>query len=238
MKITYLNFYNEIIPYCMHACRTSFLDISWRCRIPTILHVKKTDVFSRRMSLPKEPEEFPKYPPPRITKGRRDVVTAFLQRPSDKAILLVQRSIKVSTYQLHWGGVSGGLEGETESCLFRATQEIQEEVGLFPSQFRFVRRGRPLYVDDGPLRFTVHPLLFVLEENSCQIVLNWENLNARFFPINDIRSLLSTVPKLYETVERVVVSERQERALGRLIQDRSHGAAELALWAIDALRGG
>jgi hypothetical protein len=64
--------------------------------------------------------------PQRMTHGRRDVITAFVRRPSDSSILFVKRSEKVNTYKLHWGGVSGVVEGnenlreraEREVCLF------------------------------------------------------------------------------------------------------------------------
>ena len=51
------------------------------------------------------------YGPQRITRGRRDVVTAFVVRREDASVLLVKRSEKVNTYKLHWGGVSGVVEG-------------------------------------------------------------------------------------------------------------------------------
>jgi hypothetical protein len=49
--------------------------------------------------------------PQRMTHGRRDVITAFIRRPSDASLLFVKRSEKVNTYKLHWGGVSGVVEG-------------------------------------------------------------------------------------------------------------------------------
>jgi hypothetical protein len=61
--------------------------------------------------------------PQRMTRGRRDVVTAFVRRPSDSSVLLVKRSEKVNTYKLHWGGVSGVVEGN-ENLQERAKQEV------------------------------------------------------------------------------------------------------------------
>jgi predicted Ser/Thr protein kinase len=71
-----------------------------------------------------------KWGPQRITRGRRDVVTAFVRRRSTsslgeegESILLVKRSEKVNTYKLHWGGVSGVVEGD-ENLQQRAEQEV------------------------------------------------------------------------------------------------------------------
>ena len=62
--------------------------------------------------------------PQRITsRGRRDVITAFVRHPIDSSILLVKRSEKVNTYKLHWGGVSGVVEGN-ENLRERAQQEV------------------------------------------------------------------------------------------------------------------
>lgn len=72
------------------------------------------------------------YGPARITKGRRDVVTGFVQRPSDGSILVLQRSDKISTYPLKWGGVSGVVEG-SESLVERAFQEVSCHQLIFPS---------------------------------------------------------------------------------------------------------
>jgi hypothetical protein len=59
----------------------------------------------------------------RITCGRRDVITAFVRNPLNSSILLVKRSEKVNTYKLHWGGVSGVVEGD-ENLLTRAEREV------------------------------------------------------------------------------------------------------------------
>lgn len=64
-----------------------------------------------------------KWGPQRITRGRRDVITAFVRNPSNSSVLLVKRSEKVNTYKLHWGGVSGVVEGD-ENLLKRAEQEV------------------------------------------------------------------------------------------------------------------
>lgn len=61
--------------------------------------------------------------PQRVTRGRRDVVTAFVRKPVESTVLLVKRSEKVNTYKLHWGGVSGVVEGD-ENLQQRAEREV------------------------------------------------------------------------------------------------------------------
>lgn len=174
------------------------------------------------------------YGPQRLTKGRKDVVTAVVRKHQEDAFLLVQRSSKVSSYQGYWGGVSGGVEGN-ESLVSRAQLEILEEVGLHEDQIHLIRSGRTLYVDDGPRRkFAVHPFLFQIIDPNAKPNLNWENDTFSYRTRDEVQSI-QTVPKMLETIDRVVISEEQERELERIAKDRSHGAAELASWVCDAL---
>jgi len=66
--------------------------------------------------------------------------------------------------------------------------------------------------------------------------LNWENIDAKFVPPMDLSSLRA-VPLLAETLARVVVPAGQQQALAAITADRTHGAAELAVWVLDALEG-
>ena len=247
------------------------------------------------------------------------MVTAFVRRPTDGAVLLVLRSDKVlvqgwrrrrhcwrwsslppayllpdqlpnvlatavkqvGTYQHMWGAVSGGIEGEAESPVLRAQQEVSwaggragrqsprhtyilsllngfvfpeagvnqspaaachraqilEEAGLGPSQVALVRSGRPLLVDDGRLHFAVHPFLFQLhsQQASSEVTLNWENDAAMWAAPSSIRGL-DAVPLLAEAYERVHISDSQAAAVQRLVDDRQHGAAQMAQWAVEALQ--
>ncbi|GAB4819902.1 hypothetical protein N2152v2_006948 [Parachlorella kessleri] len=169
---------------------------------------------------------------------RKQVVTALVQKPEDGSILLVKRSQKVSTYQDQWGGVSGGIEGH-ESPIHRCLQEVSgsiaEEVGFGAEDVAFVRSGRPLYVDDGRRRFAVHPFLFHLTKPQGQVQLNWENVDSAWVDPRSIRSK-NTVPLLPETYERVAVPPELLPALDNIVADRSHGAAQLAVWVLDALK--
>lgn len=81
-----------------------------------------TDIIVNQAEREKETEEH--WGPQRITRGRRDVITAFVRRPLDSSILLVKRSEKVNTYKLHWGGVSGVVEGG-ENLQQRAEREVR-----------------------------------------------------------------------------------------------------------------
>lgn len=115
--------------------------------------------------------------------------------------------------------------------------QILEEAGLAPSQTACVRSGRPLLVDDGARAFRVHPFLFALrpEHTAAEVTLNWENDEARWVPLEGIPAL-DAVPLLAETWERLALSPSQQAAVQRLADDRQHGAAQLAAWAVDALR--
>jgi 8-oxo-dGTP pyrophosphatase MutT (NUDIX family) len=178
--------------------------------------------------------------PERVTRGRKDVVTAWIQREDDGKVLIVQRSAHVRTYQGKYGAVSGSVEQADKSLVGRALEEIHEEVGYGIDQVALVRSGRPLWVDDGPLRFAVHPFLFNLRDAGAAPVLNWENSDAMFVDPAEIGApggVTHTVPLLKETLERLLLTPEQEAALQRLAQDRTHGAAELAKQALCILEG-
>ena len=100
-----------------------------------------------------------------------------------------------------------------------------------------MRSGRPLLVDDGRLHFAVHPFLFQLlsEHASAKVTLNWENDAVMWVAPNSIQGL-DAVPLLAETYERVHLSDSQAGAVQRLVDDRQHGAAQLAQWAAEALQ--
>ncbi len=125
--------------------------------------------------------------------------------------------------------------------------QILEEVGYAADQIKFIRSGRPLYVDASDrLSFAVHPFLFDLvvapinddERNEVEMSprLNWENVDAQFIPPDSLKkSLQPLVPQLSVTVERVLLSTEQEAMLEKISKDREHGAAQLAVWVLDAL---
>jgi len=129
-----------------------------------------------------------------------DVVTVFLT--SGGKVLVVKRSSKVRTYKGHWSGVSGYLE--SEDPLKQAYQEVFEELGLGTEEVSLVKKGEPLEVFD-PTReraWRVHPFLFVVHKPD-KIRLDWENVEMRWILPEEILQL-QTVPKLKETLERVL----------------------------------
>ncbi len=126
------------------------------------------------------------------------------------------------------------MPSSAASLLFCLVSQVLEEAGLSPSQLRLVRSGRPLLVDDPPRHFCVHPFLLSMGSPEAAVQLNWENEGFAWHQPGDLRGL-ETVPLLAETYERVALGERQAAAVRRLAEDRSHGAAELAAWAVRAL---
>eukprot|EP00890_Picochlorum_soloecismus_P005438 jgi/Picsp_1/5896/NSC_03253-R1_initiation factor 2b related protein len=183
----------------------------------------------------------------RPTGKRRRVVTSFISN-DEGAYLLVKRSQEVGSYQGYWGGVSGGIEEGEEDPFQRAVTEIEEEVGYSftqlcdaSSDLTFIRRGRPLLVDDGETRkFCIYPFLFHLSESGLpkKPRLNWENVDARFFTRTEFEKV-KKVPLLTKTLDRVALLDRnQADALRRLEGDRDHGAAQLGLMALDELEKG
>lgn len=171
---------------------------------------------------------------------RKDVVTSFIRRQSCTGtgweFLLVQRSTEVSTYPYpYWGAVSGGVEPNDSDLITRAMIEIEEEVGYSQKDLEYVRKGRPLYVDDDARHFKVHPFLFTLQRSDVPIKLNWENMNAVFVSEDGLSDVEPTVPLLKETLESLSMSPEQLRRYAIVLEDREHGAAELCDIALDQL---
>ena len=171
-------------------------------------------------------------------RPRKNVVTSFIERrgPGSRLeYLLVKRSDKVSTYKEYWGGVSGGVEEDDEDLRARAGTEIEEEVGLVAGEDVYlIRQGRPVPVHDGSKEFLVFPFLYRMTDScSKSFRLNWENTEARFFTIEEIRDAEPKVPLLVRTLERVLIRNgTQDGCIADILQDRQHGAAELCLKAL------
>ena len=90
----------------------------------------------------------------------------------------------------------------------------------------------------GRLHFAIHPFHFRLAPDhvDAEVTLNWENSEARWVAPGTLRGLPGgTVPLLAETWERLHLSAGQAAALRRLAEDRAHGAAQLAAWAVEEL---
>ncbi len=68
--------------------------------------------------------------------------------------------------------------------------------------------------------------------------MNWENVDAKFVPSESLKApslVQPLVPQLPETLDRVVLPPHQEAVLEKIKKDREHGAAQLAVWVLDAL---
>ena len=125
------------------------------------------------------------------------VVPAFLER-EDGAILLLERSDRVGSFQGRWAGVSGFLEDPTP--LDQIYREIREEVGLEANDLRLAAAGPPTLARDGARVFVVHPFRFRAERT--EIRLDWEHTRAEWVAPAEIRRR-PTVPKLDQVWESV-----------------------------------
>jgi ADP-ribose pyrophosphatase YjhB (NUDIX family) len=125
------------------------------------------------------------------------VVTAFLERPDGK-VLLLQRSSRVGSFQGRWAGVSGFLEDPTP--LAQAVREVGEETGLEPTELELARAGRSIYARDGGRLYVVHPFRFRVLRSDVR--LDWEHTTAEWVEPSEIRTR-PTVPKLDRAWEAV-----------------------------------
>jgi 8-oxo-dGTP diphosphatase len=125
------------------------------------------------------------------------VVTVFLER-SDGAILLLQRSDRVGSFQGRWAGVSGFLEDPTP--VDQAFREVREETGLARDEVRVAASGAPILARDDRRIFIVHPFRFRVDRTD--IRLDWEHTRAEWVRPEEIRRR-PTVPKLDRVWEAI-----------------------------------
>ena len=125
------------------------------------------------------------------------VVTAFLQRP-DGRVLLLQRSARVGSFQGRWAAVSGYLEDPTP--LAQAIREVREETGVPEAGLDLVGTGRPVLSRDGDRVFVVHPFRFRV--GSVKVQLDWEHTACEWVDPEEIERR-PTVPKLATAWQRV-----------------------------------
>lgn len=118
------------------------------------------------------------------------VVTAFLERP-DGRILLLLRSERVGTFRGRWAGVSGFLEDTTP--LAQARREVHEETGLGPERLELADEGAPILVRESSTVFIVHPFRFLV--SAPELRLDWEHVTAEWVDPKEI-ARRPTVPKL------------------------------------------
>jgi translation initiation factor 2B subunit (eIF-2B alpha/beta/delta family)/8-oxo-dGTP pyrophosphatase MutT (NUDIX family) len=154
------------------------------------------------------------------------VVTAFLERP-DGRILLLRRRDDAGTYGGRWSGVSGYLEDADP--LSQALREVEEETGLRTDEVELAATGRPVVTSDDEGSWLVHPFLLLCRAPE-RISLTSENAAAEWVDPSALREL-PTVPALEEAYVHVKLAERVEQ----VAEDRSHGASWLAAQALNAL---
>ena len=161
------------------------------------------------------------------------VVTVFLCHKGK--ICLVRRSQKTSTYQGHWSGISGYLEGDPAEH-FKV--ELLEETSLTPYEYTLIRQAEPYEIPDehhGHL-WQVHPFLCEVDDPK-SIRLDWENTELQWIEPDEMRHK-QTVPALWEVYERVSrLPLEKEVALFQqeLKQDKHSGARQIAMRALEFL---
>lgn len=141
---------------------------------------------------------------------RHDVVTAFLERP-DGRILVLRRSNRVGSFRGHWAGVSGFLEDPTPEG--QAVREVHEETGVAPSDLALAARGRLVFARDGDRIFAIHPFRFRV--GHVAVRLDWEHTEFAWIPPVEL-SGRRTVPKLTQVWERVA-PPRGEAAAAEIV---------------------
>jgi translation initiation factor 2B subunit (eIF-2B alpha/beta/delta family)/8-oxo-dGTP pyrophosphatase MutT (NUDIX family) len=167
----------------------------------------------------------------------RHVVTCFVRRPDDGTVLLGRRSDRVSTYPGRWAAVSGSVDEANPTE--QAYREIREETGLLREQVELRAGGRPVRFPDWELdiAWVVHPYLFICRDPE-QVRRDWEHVRFQWTRPERIPEL-TTVPMLTEAYGAAVAAEGQpglDELFREISDDREHGAEELGLWTLEALR--
>jgi 8-oxo-dGTP pyrophosphatase MutT (NUDIX family) len=112
---------------------------------------------------------------------RVEVVTAFLERPDGK-VLLLRRSDRVGSFRGRWAGVSGYLEDPTAEL--QAIREIGEETGIEPGDLSLERSGRCVYARDDATVYAVHPFRFRTRRSDVR--LDWEHTESAWVAPSEI----------------------------------------------------
>ena len=92
----------------------------------------------------------------------------------------------------------------------QALIEIGEETGLGQEDVELLKKGEVLRVDDEGLgvRWVVHPYLFHVKDRG-KIKTDWEHTGTKWIAPREIGDY-PTVPRLKETLERVLPSAKEE----------------------------
>ncbi|OZJ03865.1 hypothetical protein BZG36_03667 [Bifiguratus adelaidae] len=163
------------------------------------------------------------------TMRDRYVVTSFVHCKGK--LLLLKRSDKVHTFQHHWCGVSGSIEGTDQCAYDRALTELQEELSVDAKDLTLVRSGRPLVIPNDDTVWHVYPFLFSMAHTSIQI--DWEHETYEWIEPEKIQTF-KTVPDLVQTFRSVYLPEQVHQALQQLYADRALGAQQMATKALES----
>ena len=141
-------------------------------------------------------------------------------------MLVVRRSDRARTYPGRWAGITDYV-GPSELPEDAALREVREETQL---RARVTCAGLPVDVDDGELRWRVHPFLVATTGGAPQ--LDWEAVEARWIDPADAAKL-EAVPALPELLARVwdpvqELPSAMRHAARSIRDDRLRGATELA----------
>ncbi|KAK4097736.1 nagb/rpia/CoA transferase-like protein [Parathielavia hyrcaniae] len=198
---------------------------------------------------------------------KRSVVSSFIMKTEHGSprVALFQRSDRVSTYQHHWGPISGTISRSDPTPLAAAWREMAEETTLTPASLSLLRQGKPFTFRDASVRreWTIFPFLFQLkhephehqQEQQKQIQTDWEHEAwAWHDPDAVIRGDASTgsnsgnlrgVPRLAESLRRVwFENDLGPAGAGKILaegldvlgRDHESGARQLAGVALQVFR--
>ncbi|CAI2165376.1 13413_t:CDS:2 [Funneliformis geosporum] len=173
----------------------------------------------------------------------RRVVTSFLTYTEGSEtfsqgnkLLLLKRSDKVRTYQNHWASVCGGIESNDSSPLERALKEIREETSLSSTDITLIRSGKPLTILT-EIIWKVYPFLFHINSPTLinKIQIDWEHQAYKWINPSELINY-ECVPNLLETLHRVYLPLCVHEGLNDLFKNRTSGAQELSMKALDILK--
>jgi len=163
------------------------------------------------------------------------VVTVFLCHKGK--ICLVRRSSDVKTHKGRWSGISGYLEGDPNEHFM---VELQEETSLTSYEYTLIRQAGPVLVPDDTDEqlWSVHPFACEVHDPA-MIRLDWENTELEWIDPEEMKNR-DTVPGLwevYETVSRSQLIKEVKDFQAKVRLDRDSGARQIAMSALDFLKG-
>jgi translation initiation factor 2B subunit (eIF-2B alpha/beta/delta family) len=107
---------------------------------------------------------------------------------------------------------------------------------LTDSDIYLLRYGKPFcFIDEGlATEWTIYPFAFVLNDGAKNIHVDWEHTEFRFIKPDELHDY-DTVPRLQQSLSRILVSPETEIGLKALKDDHHSGAGVLASIALVTL---